>query len=196
MASYLGEYKGAASKRIDKFNRAVKSVIDQTYKNWELIIVADGCSETIIQLKKYTDERIKLIVLEKQKLWSGNVRNAGIEAATGDYIMYLDTDDIFGATHLQFISGAIAARPDADWYFMNDFCVIDDYFQERFCSISLGNCGTSNIVHPKNKVRWLESDGYAHDWNFIKALRKWSLNYKHIGSGEYCVCHIPNQTDI
>ena len=46
MASFLGSYPGRSSNPEDKFIRAVKSFITQTYENKELIIVSDGCQMT------------------------------------------------------------------------------------------------------------------------------------------------------
>src|SRR5271165_4802682 len=98
MASFLGNYHGAAKDRVAKFHRAVKSFIDQSYSNKELIIVSDGCPLTIEECRlnyKYQDN-IVLVSIEKQPLFSGNVREQGILNATGDIIAYLDSDDIIG----------------------------------------------------------------------------------------------------
>lgn len=196
MPSYLGEYTGAATNRPYKLERAIRSALSQTFTDFELIIVADGCDKTRDVVQIFTDKRIKLIEIEKQPLWSGVVRNTGIEAATGDYIVYLDSDDMLGTGHLESISKGIEANPAATWFFFNDLMPVDNMFTERYCSLSIGACGTSNLCHPKDPCRWLVSDGYAHDWNFIKELRKWSKQYRHIGCAEYLVCHVPNQIDI
>ncbi|MBU0625181.1 glycosyltransferase family 2 protein [Patescibacteria group bacterium] len=75
--------------------RAIDSVIAQTYKNWELIIV-DDCStdNTVEVIRSYLNknERISLICLEKNRGVS-NARNIGIEKASGEYIAFLDSDD-------------------------------------------------------------------------------------------------------
>lgn len=73
--------------------RAVMSVLNQTYKDLELIVV-DDCSKdnTVEVLKSIKDDRLKIIRLEKN---SGAcvARNVGIENAQGDYIAFQDSDD-------------------------------------------------------------------------------------------------------
>jgi glycosyltransferase involved in cell wall biosynthesis len=75
--------------------RAVDSVIEQTYKNLEIIIVNNGSTdktEEIATSYLKIDKRIKLVKLEKNKLPAGG-RNAGVNHASGDYIAFLDADD-------------------------------------------------------------------------------------------------------
>lgn len=73
--------------------RAVMSVLNQTYKDLELIVV-DDCSKdnTVEVLKSIKDDRFKIIELEKN---SGAcvARNVGVENAQGDYIAFQDSDD-------------------------------------------------------------------------------------------------------
>ena len=73
--------------------RAVMSVLNQTYKDLELIVV-DECSKdnTVEVLKSIKDDRFKIIELEKN---SGAcvARNVGVENAQGDYIAFQDSDD-------------------------------------------------------------------------------------------------------
>lgn len=75
--------------------RAIQSVLNQTYKDFELIIVDDGSTdntEDIIKKYQKKDERIKYIRRKKNK--GGSVaRNTGINAAIGEYIAFLDSDD-------------------------------------------------------------------------------------------------------
>ena len=81
----------------------INSVIAQTYENWEHILVDDSSTDNSAQIvKEYTekDDRIKLIQLELNS-GAGIARNKAIEAATGDYIAFLDSDDLWTADKLE-----------------------------------------------------------------------------------------------
>ena len=64
MASTLAEYGGAASRRDEKIVRAIDSVIAQTFTDWELIVVADGCMKTMAIVARYDDPRIKAMKID------------------------------------------------------------------------------------------------------------------------------------
>lgn len=81
---------------------SVKSVIAQTYENWELII-ADDCStdDTFGRLKEFLlDNRIKYFCMEKQG-GPAAARNSAIEKAKGEYIAFLDSDDLWNPRKLE-----------------------------------------------------------------------------------------------
>lgn len=191
MQSFLGSYPNAASDREFKFQRAVESVIAQTYKNWELIVIADGCDKTTQLIKEYLSDKITCYRIQKQLIWSGTPRNIGIGLAKGDWIVYLDTDDFFGDEHLEIISKELK---DLDWYFFNDLTLQGEEFRERKCTLTHGGCGTSNIVHRK-KFQWEKENKYANDdYKFIKKLMK--TEYKTITTPQYYVAHIPLKYDV
>ena len=75
-------------------SEALQSLLEQTYTNWECIIVNDGSpdhTEEVAQEWLKKDERFKYIKKENGGLSSA--RNAGIEIAKGDFILPLDADD-------------------------------------------------------------------------------------------------------
>lgn len=73
---------------------AIKSVLIQNYQNYEFIIIDDYSTDNTSEVvEKYLSEKVKLIRHTENKK-AGGARNTGIEAATGDYILFLDSDDL------------------------------------------------------------------------------------------------------
>lgn len=91
-------------KRSDKIERAIKSVVNQTYKNLEIIVVDDNAKnleereKTKNIVEKYRD--VKLIE-NKENLGGALTRNVGIEASKGEYIAFLDDDDEYLETKIE-----------------------------------------------------------------------------------------------
>jgi glycosyltransferase involved in cell wall biosynthesis len=178
MPSYLGDYPNAATNREEKLPRAIESYLAQEIG--ELIVVADGCEKTAEIASKYP---VTVISIDKQPFFSGTPRNTGIQAAKYDYIAYLDNDDMFGKGHLK----AITDNLDTDWLYWDD-CVNG---KTRPVWLEFGHIGTSAIAHKKSlDCKW--GDGYGHDWQFIKQLKKYSS--KRI-TANYQVMHIPKVID-
>jgi glycosyltransferase involved in cell wall biosynthesis len=73
--------------------RAIHSVQNQTYQNWELIIVDDGSTDNTLELIKPIIDSIKIKLLSQQNLGAGPARNNGVKHAIGKYIAFLDADD-------------------------------------------------------------------------------------------------------
>lgn len=74
--------------------RCVESIIAQTYKNWELILVDDGSPDNSGSIcDEYAENDERIIVIHKQNGGSASARNAGLSVATGDYITFVDGDD-------------------------------------------------------------------------------------------------------
>ena len=95
---------------VPNYNRAIfigemiKSIQSQTYSNWELIIVDDGSSDdSITVIESYlNDSRIKLFARPSNRPKGGNAaRNFGYEMSTGDYIKWLDSDDLLASHCLE-----------------------------------------------------------------------------------------------
>jgi glycosyltransferase involved in cell wall biosynthesis len=79
--------------RAHLISRAIKSVLDQTYQNLELIVVDDGSTDdTKYVVKSVDDERIKYVKHEQNK-GANAARNTGIRTAKNDYIAFQDSDD-------------------------------------------------------------------------------------------------------
>lgn len=84
-------------------SETIASVRNQTYQNWEMIIVDDGSTDRtveIIEAISERDKRIKLIRCQENK-GAGVARNQGLEMARGRYISFLDADDSWKDTKLK-----------------------------------------------------------------------------------------------
>ncbi len=86
--------------RKNKLQNAIRSVLIQTYQNYEVIVVNDAGEDVQNIIDEFTDHRIKLINHDHNK-GLGAARNTGIKAASGKYIALLDDDDIFYENHLE-----------------------------------------------------------------------------------------------
>ena len=88
----------------DKYIEAtIKSVLSQTYKNWEMVIVEDASSDNsfdVISQYVEKDNRIKLIQ-NSSNIGAASSRNKAIEYASGKYIAFLDSDDIWFSDKLE-----------------------------------------------------------------------------------------------
>jgi glycosyltransferase involved in cell wall biosynthesis len=110
-------------KRADLIGRSIESIISQTYTNWELIIVDDNPYDsenrkaTVNVVEAYSDSRIKY-VKNKCNIGGAQSRNMGIAIARGEYIAFLDDDDVYLPNKLQI---QIQAMQLNDW----DVCVMD-----------------------------------------------------------------------
>jgi glycosyltransferase involved in cell wall biosynthesis len=81
--------------------RAIKSVLNQTYQDFEIIVVDDGSiDETEKVIKRCNNKRIKYKKHQKTR-GPGAARNTGIDATYGDYIAFLDSDDEWLPTKLE-----------------------------------------------------------------------------------------------
>ena len=86
--------------RADMIKFALKSIINQTYEDWELIIIDDGSLDNTKQIvEQFYDDRIKYFHQQNQE--RSVARNNGISKAKGDWVCFLDSDDIYHRNHLE-----------------------------------------------------------------------------------------------
>ncbi|MEM1048241.1 MAG: glycosyltransferase [Pseudomonadota bacterium] len=92
--------------KADLIERTVRSVLGQTCQDFEIVIVDDGSSDDYESaLSAIEDTRIRVIRQENQG--AGAARNRGVDEATGRYIAFLDSDDMFLPHHLETMAGLL-----------------------------------------------------------------------------------------
>ena len=93
---------------------AIDSILNQSFKEWELIIINDGSTDnTEALIKNYTDERI-VYLNNSQNLGLAKSFNIGINAARGTYIARMDADDMSVNDRLEKELGFLKTHPDID----------------------------------------------------------------------------------
>lgn len=94
--------------------KCIQSLLDQTFKDFEIICVDDGSTDNSVEIIKELRQKDKrVILLEEQHKGVGNARNQGAKLANGKYIQFLDSDDFFEPTMLEEMYN-IAERQEAD----------------------------------------------------------------------------------
>ena len=93
--------------------QAVKSVLEQSYPELELIVVDNKSSDNTLEaLSAFSDPRLKIVIFENKGVIAAS-RNRGIKEASGEYVAFIDSDDIWAEDKLARQLEAFFAAPDA-----------------------------------------------------------------------------------
>lgn len=111
--------------------RAILSVINQTYQKFEIIVIDDGSTDKSVErLKSINDSRIKLI--KKKNGGVSSARNKGIVESRYDYIGFLDADDAWKPDFLETINRLIEKHPNAGAY-CTAYEIVGENESRRYC---------------------------------------------------------------
>jgi glycosyltransferase involved in cell wall biosynthesis len=84
--------------------RSIESVLNQTFYDFELIVVDDGSNDNSIQIiKKFMERDKRIILVEQSNQYAGIARNNGMKIAKGEYLLFLDSDDFFEPNMLEML---------------------------------------------------------------------------------------------
>ncbi len=100
----------------EKFLRdSVESVLNQTYPNWELILVDDGSTDSCPQIcDEYAEMDKRIKVIHQKNQGGAQAELTGYDNSTGEYIFTLDSDDTFEKNTLEFCYNKFIEHPDVD----------------------------------------------------------------------------------
>ena len=111
-------------------DETLQSVLNQTYTNWECIVVDDGSTDnTVLIIEDYClkDHRFQIVTRPKSKIKGANsCRNYGFEKSQGAYIQWFDSDDLMRKDKLSILVGLILDKKTN--------CVLGNFafFREEF----------------------------------------------------------------
>lgn len=101
---------------------AIKSVLDQTYKDFEIIVIDDGSTDgTADVVKEFNSEKIRYIYQSNQG--RSRARNHALELAQGRYIAFLDSDDMYLPEKLGMQVDFMDRRPDCGMVYTSAYCI-------------------------------------------------------------------------
>ena len=94
--------------------KALDSVLNQTYKDFEIVAINDGSTDSSLNiLEEYKSKFNKITIINQSNKGIGISRNVGIKAAKGEYISFLDSDDFISKDYLETLYKLISEN-DAD----------------------------------------------------------------------------------
>ena len=138
---------------------SIASVLVQTYPHWELLVVDDGSTDdTVTRVQAIADSRIRQVSIPKSGINSA-VRNAGLQASRGDFIAFLDADDLYEPDALAALLAHLHQHADCT--------AVYGYFQsidadgaplaidcDHLIRNNLEGNGDAWQIHPKSTHTW------------------------------------------
>lgn len=187
-------------------SKAIESVKSQTFQDWELIIVDDGSTDKTNEVVKnfiLKDTRIKYYFQENKG--QSSARNLGIKKATGKFICFLDSDDLYFVNHLFVIYNLINSngKKSAIYctrYYINNYkheesiATYDGNSQHPVEYVLFNTVSSNSLSIPKSI---LINNNFDERWRYFEdthLLIRLLLKYPLIQSEEYtCVLNNHSQ---
>lgn len=162
----------------------LQSVVEQTYSDWECIIVDDGSPDNTEEVAlewAAKDNRIKYLKKENGGLCSA--RNAGISKAEGEWILPLDADDKIGNRYLELAYNRMIAEPNVGLIYANAVFFGDKNGNWNLMPYDYKTLLRSNIIYCSafyKKEDWIKCGGY--DINMKHGWEDWELWINLLGT--------------
>lgn len=165
--------------KVEKYLRnCIESVISQKLRNTEIILVDDGSPDSCPEIcDEYSEKYSFVKVFHKQNGGLSSARNAGLEIATGEYVMFLDSDDWWNPeVNMQKVLEKVDRNPDVDMFLLTSLDYIeDDGYYKRKEHENLKKIDTSTV---ESYYRDLLVNGNLEVHAATKILKREFLN-KH-----------------
>ena len=175
-------YNRAAYLRV-----AIESVLNQTYRDFEIIIVDDASTDNTSEIVKVFGPKLRYILQEKRE--RSAARNTGIKNALGDIIAFLDSDDMWTPQHLESCIRAFKMLPTAAVAFSGSYLINSrgiiigkltfcqwrgNILKKAVSSYSFGGCNASSCLVKKDAFAQAgyfdEELSGAEDWEMWARL--------------------------
>ena len=154
-------------------HRCIRSILEQTYNNYEIIIVNDGSTDNTGKIIEEYEKKYDFIkVITQPNKGPSEARNKGVDYINGDYFIFLDSDDYLDKKLLEQLNESLDNKPDLVRYQIKEVdeagLIIKEYKEKEFYNLN-GIEAFHNIVNYKyidNPYMYLYSTKYYKDNNF------------------------------
>ncbi len=158
----------------------IESILQQTYTDYELILVDDGSPDNCGSIcDRYAQECDKVKVIHKKNGGLSSARNAGLAVAQGEYITFVDGDDTVASGTYYYNMRILQSHPEID---ILEFPVIEHYETPHSKIVSFSSeiiSGNENIF-----VDWIKRKGYEHCYSWNKIYRSELFFFVRFPEGE------------
>ncbi|SEM88642.1 Glycosyltransferase involved in cell wall bisynthesis [Paenisporosarcina quisquiliarum] len=165
---------------------AILSVINQTYNDWELILINDGSTDNSLKIaKKYESEKCRIIDDGENRGLIARL-NQAIELTESEYFVRMDSDDIMTPNRLEIQLKILQKNPEIDLvgssaYIINENNEIIGIRKSLHISQSIDEILKRGLfIHPTviGKTEWFRGNLYNYDFNRAEDLELWCRTYK------------------
>ncbi|GAI85614.1 unnamed protein product, partial [marine sediment metagenome] len=147
--------------RTVRIKESIQSVLNQTFQDFELIIINDGGADEVRKvIDSFNSNKIKYYRLDKNCGLS-TALNEGILKANGKYIAYLDDDDIYYPEHLEVLVNFLERNPSYDFVYSNSWWCYGEIKNNRFVE-------NYRKLYEKRKQKFDKT--LLFEWNYISTL--------------------------
>ena len=137
---------------VEKYlDECVKSILAQTYSNIEIVLVDDGSKDTSGSMcDEYKKQDNRIVVVHKENGGLSSARNAGMENASGDYYIFVDSDDTISPDMVEEMVKK-AKEHDAK--------IVSSLISEEQDKLGKGNTGKVTVLNTHDALKSIFSDG-------------------------------------
>lgn len=192
-------------KRPQRTIRAIESVVAQEFDGWEALFIGDACplfQKAIDEgvFKKYEEQVAATgnsIVFHNMTThyggWGHGARKEGIDMAKGDYICFLDNDDVLKPNHFSNYYGFMNENPELDFAYFN--ARTEPWKKDRTSALCRGGIGNAELIIRTDVLRkeyQLDAE-YEHDWRLVDRMmqKKYKVK-KSKAAPTYIIMSVPN----
>ncbi len=145
--------------------KCVDSIICQTYKNLEIILVNDGSPDNCGQIcDEYEKKDMRIKVIHKENGGLSSARNAGIDIATGDYISFIDSDDYINCKMYEYMIQCADVHTNK--------IIVCSYILIKHNKNTFFGCSQNEVYTKNQALEFLFSGGWINNFAWNKLYPK------------------------